>query len=115
MEKAIHMKNSWKIFLTDLKNIGTNWVAMVLIGGLIILPSLYAWFNIKASWDPYGQTEQIPVGVVNEDEGATVRGEDIDVGGDLVDELKDNHDMGWQFVDRDKAMDEVEYGNYFAA
>lgn len=109
------MKNSWKLFWRDIKNISTNWVAMVLIGGLIILPSLYAWFNIKASWDPYGQTEQIPVGVINEDEGATVRGEAIDVGGDLVDELKDNQDMGWQFVDRETAMNEVEYGNYFAA
>src|SRR5699024_9225455 len=114
-EKAMNMENSWKLFWRDIKNISTNWVAMVLIGGLIILPSLYAWFNIKASWDPYGQTEQIPVGVINEDEGATVRGEAIDVGGDLVDELKDNQDMGWQFVDRETAMNEVEYGNYFAA
>src|SRR5699024_5638851 len=61
------MKNSWKIFSNDIKHVGTNWVALVIIGGLIILPSLYAWLNIKASWDPYGQTEQIPVGIVNED------------------------------------------------
>lgn len=108
------MKNIWEIFKLDMKNIGTNWGVLILIGGLAILPSLYAWFNIEANWDPYGQTEQIPIGVVNEDEGATVRGEDIDVGKDLVESLEDNNEMDWQFVDRDKAMEEVEYGNYFA-
>ncbi|HLR65954.1 YhgE/Pip domain-containing protein [Virgibacillus alimentarius] len=108
------MKNIMNIFKTDMKNIGTNWVAAILIGGLIILPSLYAWLNIKASWDPYGQTDQIPVGVVNEDKGATVRDEEIHVGDELVDTLKNNDDMDWKFVDRDKAMKNVEYGDYFA-
>ena len=108
------LKNSIRIFLTDMKNIGINWVAAVLIGGLVLLPSLYAWFNIAASWDPYGQTEQIPVGVVNEDTGAKVRGEEIDVGQDLVDTLKDSDAMGWQFVDKKTAMDKLEYGDYFA-
>lgn len=109
------MKNIGNIFKTDMKNIGTNWVAAILIGGLILLPSLYAWFNIKAMWDPYSQTDQIPVAVVNEDIGATVRGKDIDVGKELVEELEDNEDMDWKFVDREEAMDKVEYGDYYAA
>ncbi|ASK64249.1 phage infection protein [Virgibacillus phasianinus] len=104
----------WRIFKTDSKNIGTNWVAAILIGGLILLPSLYAWFNIAASWNPYGQTDQIPVGVVNEDAGAMVRDKKIDVGKELVETLKDNDDMDWRFVNRDKAMDKVEYGDYYA-
>lgn len=108
------MKNSFNIFTKDLKNIGTNWVAAILIGGLVLLPSLYAWFNIAASWDPYGQTDQIPIGIVNEDEGATVRDEEIDVGKELVESLKDNDSMDWQFVDRKEAMDKVEYGDYFS-
>lgn len=108
------MKQIWEIFKLDMKNIGTNWGVLILIGGLAILPSLYAWFNIEANWDPYGQTEEIPIGVVNEDDGATVRGEDIDVGKDLVESLEDNDQMDWQFTDREKAMKEVEYGNYFA-
>ncbi|MEN2768152.1 YhgE/Pip domain-containing protein [Ornithinibacillus xuwenensis] len=108
------MKASWKIFLKDIKNIATNWVALVLIGGLIVLPSLYAWFNIEASWDPYGQTDQIPIGIVNEDQGATVQGEEIHVGDDLVQTLKENKSMDWQFVEREKAMNKLEYGDYFA-
>ncbi|MET3574916.1 YhgE/Pip domain-containing protein [Bhargavaea ullalensis] len=109
------MRNAFKIAKTDFRNIGTNWVAAVLIGGLIFLPSLYAWFNIFASWDPYGRTDRLPVAVVNEDRGADVRDEHIDVGRQLVDSLKENHSIDWKFTGRDDAMDRVEKGEYFAA
>ena len=108
------MKKTFDIYTKDIKNIATNWIVAVLIGGLVVLPSLYAWLNIKASWDPYGQTEQIPIGVVDEDKGADVRNEHINVGETLVNTLKENQDMNWQFTNRDKAIREVEYGNYFA-
>ncbi|WP_339227446.1 YhgE/Pip domain-containing protein [Oceanobacillus sp. FSL K6-2867] len=108
------MKNSWKIFSTDMKKTGTNWIALVIIGGLILLPSLYAWFNIKASWDPYGQLDRMPIGIVNEDSGATIRDEAIDVGDELIETLKEDDSMDWNFTDRQTAMDRVEYGDYFA-
>ncbi|HEY4600029.1 MAG TPA: YhgE/Pip domain-containing protein [Cerasibacillus sp.] len=108
------MKNSWHIFTEDWRNIITNWVVAVVIGGLIILPSLYAWFNIKASWDPYSQTDQIPVGVVNEDIGATIRGNDLDVGGELIDTLKENKSFEWHFLKREEALDDLEYGDLYA-
>ena len=109
-----NMRNIGRIYKKDLKNITTNWVVMILIGGLIILPSLYAWFNIKASWDPYGQTENIPIGVVNLDKGAELRGKDIKGGEEIIKALKKNKSMGWRFVDYDTAMDKVHYGDYFA-
>ncbi|MCM3113160.1 YhgE/Pip domain-containing protein [Lederbergia lenta] len=108
------MRNIWKIFTSDVKNISKNWVAAVLIGGLIFLPSLYAWLNIIASWDPYSQTDQMPVAVVNEDVGATVRDNQIDAGKELVKTLKTNKDMGWEFTNRKKAMEKLEYGDYFS-
>ncbi|WP_217585875.1 YhgE/Pip domain-containing protein [Lentibacillus saliphilus] len=108
------MKQSWKIYRNDVKNITTNWVACIIIGGLILLPSLYAWFNIEASWDPYGQTDQIPVGIVNEDIGTTVQGEEINAGERLIETLKENEALNWQFTDRSQAMDKLEYGDYYA-
>ncbi|MGG1688108.1 YhgE/Pip family protein [Pseudalkalibacillus sp. NRS-1564] len=108
------MKNILRIFKKDWKGIGTNWVAAILLGGLIILPSLYAWFNIGASWDPYSQTDQLPVGIVNEDKGATIRDKEIDAGGELTKELKDNDSLEWHFSNREAAMDKLEYGDYFA-
>ncbi|SIT80408.1 YhgE/Pip domain-containing protein [Edaphobacillus lindanitolerans] len=109
------MRNAWKIAKTDFRNIGTNWVAAILVGGLVFLPSLYAWFNIYASWDPYGRTDRLPVAVVNEDRGADVRDEHIDVGKQLVESLKKNKNIDWKFTDRKDAMDEVTNGKYFAA
>src|SRR5699024_2931567 len=114
LDKEDIMKASWKIFLKDIKNISTNWVAVILMGGLTLLPSLYAWFNIEASWDPYGQTEKIPVGIVKEDEATIIRDEEVHVGNTLVDTLHDHRSMDWQFVDRQEAMDQLEYGDYFA-
>lgn len=108
------MKNMFRIYQKDLNSIVTNIMSIVLVGGLIFLPSLYAWLNIKASWDPYAQTDQIPIGFVNEDEGATVRGEAIHVGNDLEDELKENDNFKWEFVDKKTGLDKVEYGDYYA-
>ncbi|MDY0406357.1 YhgE/Pip domain-containing protein [Virgibacillus sp. 179-BFC.A HS] len=108
------MKNSWRIYTTDLKKISTNWVAALIIGGLIILPSLYAWFNIKATWDPYSQTDQIPVGVVNEDQGGAVRGETFNAGDELIKTLKKNNAFDWKFTNRKHAMDKVKFGDYYA-
>lgn len=108
------MRNSWTIYKSDLQSLARNWVALILVGGLTFLPSLYAWLNIYASWDPYAQTGQLPVAIVNEDAGAMVRDERIDVGGKLIASLKENDDMDWHFTTRKEAMDGVEYGDYFA-
>ncbi|WP_179860764.1 YhgE/Pip domain-containing protein [Sporosarcina koreensis] len=108
------MHHIFGIFKRDVRNITTNWVAAVLIGGLIFLPSLYAWLNIYASGDPYGRTDKLPVAVVNEDKGADVQDKHIDVGTDIVETLQENPSMEWHFVSHDEAMDGVEYGDYFA-
>ncbi|MCD3291980.1 hypothetical protein G8V30_13460, partial [Clostridium botulinum C/D] len=67
------MKNAFKIYKRDINKVVTNWVALVIITGLMILPSLYAWFNIKSSWDPYSNTNGIAVAVVNKDNGANFK------------------------------------------
>ncbi len=104
----------FSIFKRDVRNITKNWVAAVLIGGLIVLPSLYAWLNIYASSDPYGRTDKLPVAVVNEDKGADVQDKHIEVGKEIVSTLKANPSMEWHFVPKEEAMDGVEYGDYFA-
>nr|WP_304220010.1 YhgE/Pip domain-containing protein [Fredinandcohnia onubensis] len=108
------MENIRMIFFNDIRNTFTNWVAAVVIIALILLPSLYAWFNIKASWDPYGNTNQIPVGIVSEDQGATVEDKDIHVGSDLMRTLKKNNSFEWNFIDRNQAMKEVKSGELYA-
>ena len=108
------MKNIFKIYKNDLKDIFTNKVLLVIIIGLCILPSLYAWFNIKASWDPYGNTGNISVAVINEDSGAEIMNKKVNMGDELVKELKTNKVLGWKFVDRKKALEGVNSGKYYA-
>ncbi|MEG1002659.1 YhgE/Pip domain-containing protein [Clostridium sp.] len=109
------MKNVFKIYKRDIKKIVTNWVALVVVIGLIILPSLYAWFNIKSSWDPYGNTKGIKVAVVNEDKGASYGGKDLNIGDELITELSENDSIGWNFVNKEKADKGVRMGDYFAS
>ncbi|HDK7168117.1 TPA: YhgE/Pip domain-containing protein [Clostridium botulinum] len=109
------MKNIFKIYRRDLQNIITNWVAIIVMLGLMILPSLYAWFNIKSSWDPYANTKSISVAVVNKDKAAVFKGQSINVGQELVNKLKINKNIGWKFVDEKEAEKGVKYGKYYAS
>lgn len=110
------IKNIWTIYKEDLKRIFTNYAALIVILALCILPSLYAWFNIKASWDPYGQeaTSQIKIGVINNDKGTEFNGKLINIGDQVVDQLKENDLMGWQFVDEAEGEKALEEGTFYA-
>jgi len=109
------MKQIWRIYKTDLRNVAKHWAAIVIVLGLMILPSLYAWFNIKASWDPYGNTKEVPIAVSNQDAGSNLRGKDINIGKEIVDSLKKNKNLGWKFVDEKQAIYGVERGDYYAS
>ena len=110
------MKNCLAIYKRDLEAIFKNYAAFVVILALCILPSLYAWFNIKASWDPYSEaaTKGVKIGVVNEDKGTTLEGNTINIGDKVIEELKKNTQLGWQFVNADAAHEALVMGKYYA-
>lgn len=110
------MKNAFRIFKNDIKNIFKNYAALIVVIALGILPSLYAWFNIKASWDPYAESgiSNIKIGVVNKDLGATLNNKEINLGDRVVKELKGNTQMGWQFVSEEESIKNVKEGKYYA-
>ncbi|MCD8904184.1 YhgE/Pip domain-containing protein [Staphylococcus chromogenes] len=109
------MKNAIKLFLMDLKKITKAPAVFVILAGLSLLPSFYAWFNLDATWDPYGNTKNIKIAVVNEDEGDKVRGKHINVGNTVVDQLKKDDHFDWEFVSREKADHDLKMGKYYAA
>ncbi|MBB5174729.1 YhgE/Pip domain-containing protein [Texcoconibacillus texcoconensis] len=109
------MSNIWRIFQQDLQNIKRVPLVGVLLIGLAILPALYAWFNLSASWDPYSNTEGVRVAIANEDAGAELNGNTLNVGGELEDNLKNDDNLGWQFVSKEEAERGVEYGDYYAS
>ena len=111
----IYMKNIWEIFKTDLYHIRKKRAAIIVIVALMILPSMYAWFNILPSWDPYANTENVSVAVVNLDEGVDLENKHVNVGEEIVSSLKENKQLGWRFVDQEEAEKGVERGDYYAS
>lgn len=105
-----------QIFVRDLKRLVVNPVACIILAGVCILPALYAWYTIETMWDPYANTGSIKVAVVNEDKGAdsNYTGK-INIGQEVVDELHSDHELDWQFVSKDEAMDGVYSSEYYAA
>ena len=111
------MKTVLAIFRRDLWRILRNPVALVVTIGVAVLPSLYAWFNIMALWDPYSNVKNLPVAVVSMDRGAqSAETGRINAGRSVIQELRGNKSLGWKFMDDDqRAIDEVHSGQCYAA
>jgi len=110
------LKNIIEIFRNDIKEVFRKTNTWIIIVGLIFLPSMYAWPNILSSWDPYGHTNNIKVAVTSEDDGATVDGKELNLGNSLVEGLKSNKSLDWQFVsNKQEAEDGVRIGDYYAS
>ncbi|MFD9624662.1 YhgE/Pip domain-containing protein [Peribacillus muralis] len=108
------MRNIREIFLDDLKSIYKNFIVCIVIVFLMFIPSIYAWFNIVASWDPYANTEGILVGVSNNDKGAELNGKAVNLGNEVIEGLKGNKDLGWRFTSEKNAVAKVKKGEYYA-
>lgn len=112
------MKNIFRVFANDWKRIGRNVVALVVVMGLSVLPSLYAWFNILSNWDPYGSdsTSNIKVAVAYDDTGIDISGMNVNISTNIIEALKTNDTIGWVFTDTsEEAIEGVWAGDYYAA
>ena len=110
------MKKAFQIFKRDLKRLLRNPVAMVITIGVCIIPSLYAWYNIEANWDPYGNTSGVRIAVANEDRGVeTELTGELNAGEQTVEKLRENDALGWEFTDAESAKEGVYRGDYYAA
>lgn len=111
------MRNIIAIFKRDLSRIRGSVVALIVAVGLVIVPTLYAWFNIAGSWDPYGNTGNLKVAVANSDNGymsdlIPVR---VNIGDTVVSALRENDQLDWRFVSESDAVEGVRSGEYYAA
>ena len=110
------MKNVLRVLKRDFLRILKAPASIVVVLALIVLPSLYTWFNVVGFWNPYGNTGNLRVCVVNEDAGSSsdLTGA-INLGDMVVEQLHDNDQLGWDFVDYDTAMEAVKSGHAYAA
>lgn len=111
------MHNIIEIARYDIRHLFKNAIALIVLSGLVLIPSMYAWFNTQASWDPYGNTKAIHIAVANQDEGykgdlMPVR---INLGESVLNSLRENDHFTWEYVSASEAEDGVASGKYYAS
>ena len=106
--------NIVEIIKSDFKSAFSNPIVLLVLIGLIIVPSLYALINIQACWDPYEKTDDLDFAIANLDNGTTFEGNQLNIGNELVKELKNNTKFDWTFVTEKELRDGVYNGEYYA-
>lgn len=111
------MANIWRIFLADLKHLRTNVMTIIIAIGLVIVPSLFAWYNIIACWNVFDNTGNLTVAVANTDEGyqSDLIPLRVNVGEQVVAALRANDQIDWRITDEADAVDGAKSGRYYAA
>lgn len=109
------MKKAMRTFVASCGGSFTVRQPCWVMAGVAILPSLYAWFNIAANIDPYANTSAIQIAVANNDQDASTNDLTINAGDQIMENLKENDQLGWVFTSEEKAVDGVRSGKYYAA
>ena len=111
------MKNVLRLAAGDFKRLFSNIVSVIIVLGLVLLPSIFTWYNVLACWDVFGNTGNLKVAVANSDEGyqselVPLR---VNIGDQVVSALRENDQMNWVFTDEEDAVDGAKAGRYYAA
>lgn len=101
------------VFAQDVKRMLRSPITLITLVVVACLPILYSGVMIKGAWDPYGKLDQLPVAVVNLDAGADYEGTALEVGKDLVKELKQSDSFKWSFVTAEEAKEGIESNHYY--
>ena len=99
------MGNVWRVFKRDVLRLLKVPPALVVVVALLVLPSVYTWYNVVGFWNPYDNTGNLRVCVVNQDVGGSsdLTGE-LHVGNLIVDELHENSQLDWTFTDYETCL-----------
>ena len=103
-----------KMLRAEWKHLFSNKILLISMAVISFIPILYSGFFLGSIWDPYGQTKNLPVAFVNEDKGANLNGKALNIGESVEKKLKDNHDLGWEFVSKQQADEGVNSGHFYA-
>ncbi len=114
--EGTRVRNILRVFARDLKRILKAPAVLSVLIFLVLLPSLYSWFNVAGFWNPYDNTQNMRICVVNEDKGVSndLLG-NLDLGKQIIEQLEQNNQLGWAFMDYDSAIEEVDSGKAYAA
>ncbi|MCI1748870.1 MAG: YhgE/Pip domain-containing protein [Acidipropionibacterium sp.] len=111
------MKKILRLFKHDLQRATRNVISVILLFGVVVIPSFFAWFNIISSLDPFDNVKNMKVAVASADEGykSNLVPLKINVGEQVMSTLRANADLNWVFTKPDDAIDGTKSGEYYAA
>ena len=111
------MSNIWQLFVLDVRSLFKNAVSIVIVLGLVFLPSIFSWYNILACWNVFDNTGGLTVAVANSDAGfeSDLMPIRVNIGESVESALRENDQLNWVFVSEEDAVDGVKSGTYYAA
>lgn len=111
------MTTIWKLFVGDIRRITSNVVSIIIVIGLVVIPGVFTWFNVAASWDPFANTGNLKFAVANDDTGyqSDLIPVNINIGDQVVNTLRSNSQLDWTFTTKKEAIDGTKSGKFYAA
>lgn len=111
------MKTILRIFKHDIKQIFSNVVTVIIVLGLVLLPSIFSWYNVLACWDVFNNTDNLKVAVANSDEGyqSDLVPLKVNLGDQVQNALLEDKEMEWVFTSEEDAIEGARSGEYYAA
>lgn len=111
------MNNMLRLAADDVRRLFSNVVSIIITLGLVVLPSIFTWYNVLACWNVFDNTDKLTVAVANTDEGysSNIMPIAINLGDQVVSVLRASDKMNWAFVDEEEALDGARAGRYYAA
>lgn len=111
------MNNIIQLYRNDLHQLTRNTIAMVVLFGVVVIPSFFGWFNVLSSWDPFGNVKNLKVAVASADEGykSEFFPMPVKLGEQVISNLRSNSDLNWVFTSEAEAIEGTKSGEYYAA
>ena len=111
------MSDVWHLFRGDMRRLFSNAMNIIITVGLVVMPSIFAWYNIIACWNVFDNTGNLTVAVANVDDGyesdlVPLR---VNIGEQVVSALRANDEIDWTFTTEEDAVDGAKSGRYYAA
>ena len=116
VEKLKRLSNRRRVNMVraEWQHLCKNKILLLSMAVISFIPIMYSGFFLGSIWDPYGQVKNLPVAFVNEDKGAQLNGQTVNIGQSVEQKLKSNHDLGWEFVNKQQADYGVNSGHFYA-
>lgn len=111
------MNNIATLIRQDYKQATRNVISAIVLAGVVLIPSFFAWFNVLSSWQPFDNVDNLKIAVASADEGfeSDLFPMRLNVGDQVISQLRANSDIDWQFVSEDEAVEGTKSEEYYAA